>query len=413
MESSPVGPLIGSSVVGLVLAGGKGSRLRPITSGRAKAAVPFGGGFRLIDFVLSNFSNSGIRQIGVLTQFENAPLLAHLREHWQSPSSDRRRSVVTALPGTIHRGELWYRGTAHAIYRNIGFIESAGAEDVAVFGADHVYRMDLRPMLDWHRSHGAAATVAALPVPINQARRFGTIEIAPDWRIVGFHEKASNPPEIPGRPGWALASMGNYIFAAETLINALQSDAADVGSSNDFGHDVLPRLIKQHPVYAYDFRTNIVPGELVENNAYWRDVGTVESYYEANMEALPGAARFRLLNPEWPMRPPPSRMPTASNLGSNLLAPVDYRAPRSCVTGSVLGRDVSIGEGATVRDSILMQGCEIGPGANIQRAIIAEGVRLPGGCQIGSSGDGRLYYVSPKSVSAVGGTARTPVLAAA
>jgi len=404
-------------LLGLVLAGGRGKRLQPLTNGRAKAAVPFGGSYRLIDFVLSNFVNSGVHSLGVLTQFANAPLLRHLSQRWQLPGSGPGGALVTALPGKVHQGELWYRGTADAIYQNRRFIESASSNDVAAFGADHVYRMDVEQMLRWHKLTQAAATISALPVRVNEAGRFGTIEVDPDWRIVGFHEKVPNPPQIPGNPGWALASMGNYIFSADALLESLKADAADPYSENDFGHNVLPRMIKDRPVYAYDFRTNKPPGACTGQTGYWRDVGTIPAYYEANMESLPGASGVDLLNPQWPMGTGLQGIVNGAEFSAranrNSLLSKGCQVDRSSVAESVLGRNVNVGTGADVRQSILMDGCDIGSDAKIRRAIVEEGMHLPNGFEIGLEGDDRLFYVGPSGVIAIGEARRQVALAAA
>ena len=393
--------------LGLVLAGGRGSRLHPLTKGRTKAAVPFAGGYRLVDFVLSNFSNSGVRSIGVLTQFDNEPLLQHVNQNWCVPGAGRKGRLVTALPEQVHRGELWYQGTADAVYQNRDFIESSGASDTAVFGADHVYRMDVSQMLDFHRLNGAAATVSALPVPVDEAKRFGTIEVDSRWRVVGFHEKVAHPPEIPGRPGWALASMGNYIFHTATLLDELQADSARADSANDFGHDVLPAMISRHRVFAYDFRTNTVSGEPPAHGGYWRDVGTIPAYYEANMEALPSSPRIGLLNPHWPMNVCQSRLAPSDTRASgiaesNILHSSGCQFDHANVVDSVLGRNVKIGPGAEVSGSILMDGCEIGAGARVRRTIVDEGACVPPRCEVGVRGGASLYYVNRSGVSLVG-----------
>ena len=404
-STSPRGP---EDLLALVLAGGRGTRLHPLTQGRAKAAVPFGGSFRLIDFVLSNLFNSGVQAIGVVTQFENAPLLNHLHASWRAPSSRPNEALVTALPGEVHRGELWYRGTADAVHRNRSFISSQ-ARDVAVFGADHVYRMDVSQMLDWHRSRKAAATICALPVPVEEARRFGTIQVDDDWRIVDFREKAPNPPGIPGRPGWALASMGNYIFDAQALMAELQADAEDPESAHDFGHNILPSMVREYPIYAYDFQSNKVPGGPMTMSGYWRDVGTIAAYYEASMEALPDSPFSGFSNARWPMRIVPEQKSTQEAASNSLLAQ-GCRIGQASVVNSVIGGDVKIGAGADIRESIILDGCEIGPGVKIRRAIVDEGMRLPAGYELG--GD-RLHYLGESGITTIGKPLGAVQLAAA
>ncbi|HNW91836.1 MAG TPA: sugar phosphate nucleotidyltransferase, partial [bacterium] len=269
-------------MLSFVLAGGKGTRLGPLCDERAKPAVIFGGKYRIIDFVLNNLVNSGIYRIKVLTQFKSDSLNKHLSNGWQL--NRFLGQYIDAVPAQMRTGEDWYRGTADAIYQNLNLIYENDPEFVSVFGGDHIYKMDVRQMLDFHRQKGAVATVAAIPVPKKEASEFGIIQTDANDRIIAFVEKPKNPPEIPGRPGWCYASMGNYLFTTCPLIDTLKNDAADAASSHDFGKDVIPYLQRNFPVYAYNFATNRVPGANPEEHGYWRDVGTVDAYFEANMD---------------------------------------------------------------------------------------------------------------------------------
>src|SRR6204780_1339191 len=290
-------------VLAFVLAGGKGTRLYPLTKERAKPAVPFGGRYRIVDFVLSNLINSGIYSIYVLVQFRSQSLLQHLREGWEASSLLRNHFIIPVPAQMRSQGEDWYRGTADAIYQNINLIEQAEPHIVAIFGADHIYRMNIAHMIAAHQDAKAACTVAAIPVHRKHAHEFGVIEAASDQRILAFHEKNPHSPAIPGDPSQVFASMGNYLFATHTLLKALHEDAADEDSSHDFGRDILPKLVAdRHAIYAYDYRTNKIPGEPADAQPYWRHVGTIEAYWEANMDMRAVKPALNLYNRQWPLR---------------------------------------------------------------------------------------------------------------
>lgn len=405
-------------VLGLILAGGKGTRLFPLTKERTKPAVPFAGKYRIVDFVLSNFVNSGVYSIYVLTQFKSQSLLQHLRNAWQF-SELLPSQFVIPVPAQMRKGEQWYKGTSDAIHQNLHLVELSQPDIVAVFGADHVYYMDIRQMIAWHTRKGAVGTVAALPVPVAEARRFGTMEIDEDWRILRFLEKVSDPPQIPGRPGWCLASMGNYVFDPRVLAAELRRDADDPHSQHDFGKNMLPRMVRQMPIFAYDFLTNVVPGESRINHGYWRDVGTIESYYETNMDLRSIRPTLKLLNPEWPLRTAeypasPSRYCT-DDRGRHGEA-IDSVVAEGCVLygaavhRSIIGRNVYIDKGAHVEDSIVMTRCHIGAGARIRRAVIDKNARIPPGARIGfdEAADRANHHVSPTGIVVVEG-ARTGI----
>ncbi|MGE5486975.1 MAG: sugar phosphate nucleotidyltransferase, partial [bacterium] len=291
-------------VLAFVLAGGKGTRLYPLTKERAKPAVPFGGKYRICDFVLSNFINSGIYSIYVLIQFKSQSLLQHLRDGWQFAGPLRNQFIIPVPAQMRSADETWYEGTADAIYQNINLIEQADPHIIAVFGADHVYRMNIREMIEFHEQKRADVTVAAIPVDKRHAAEFGVIEAAPDGRILGFYEKRADAPTMPGDPSRVYASMGNYIFSTRLLLDELRRDAADESSSHDFGRDILPRLVGRSPIYAYDFQTNFIPGEPAGKPAYWRDVGTIDAYYEANMDVRSVDPALNLYNRQWPLITP-------------------------------------------------------------------------------------------------------------
>ena len=346
-------------ILAMVLAGGKGARLEPLTRERSKAAVPFGGKYRIIDFVLSNLINSGIYSIYVLTQFKAQSLLQHLRDGWQF-SDILKNQFVISVPAQMRKGEQWYQGTSDAIFQNIHLIELSSPDLVAVFSADHVYRMDVTQMTAYHEEKGAKGTVAALPIPVEQAERFGTIEIDGDWRIVRFHEKVKDPPQIPGRPGWVLASMGNYIFDTEVLVDELKRDADKPESAHDFGGNMLPEMVVEHPIYAYDFLGNVVPGEAPEKRGYWRDVGTIEAYYDANMDLRSSSPSVNLYNHRWPLR-----------TAEYPVGPTKFTSDAGGARGHAVG-------------SIISEGCVIN-GAEVRSSCGGLGRRPPSSCGPGRS----------------------------
>jgi glucose-1-phosphate adenylyltransferase len=378
-------------LLALIMAGGKGSRLYPLTRDRAKPAVPFGGRYRIIDFVLSNMHNSGIRAIYVLTQYKAQSLVEHVQRGWANKAG--HSDFVTIVPAQMRVGETWYRGTADSVHQNFHLVEDFRPDAVLVFGADHVYKMNVRQMVDFHREKDAIATVACLPVPVSAAQEFGIVETDSEGRIVGFQEKPEKDVvTIPGDPTRALASMGNYIFAPRPLAEALESDS-HAESHHDFGRNVLPALLQSGRVFAYDFSRNRIPGvtELGEH-AYWRDVGTVEAYYEANLDLKNVVPHFNLYNWEWPILSanypdPPSKMvfDDPHRRGTVLQSILSSGCVISggFVKDSVLGRNVWVEEGAEVRDSILFDNVYVGKGARIQRAIIDKNVRVADGDHIG------------------------------
>ncbi len=373
-------------VLGIVLAGGKGTRLFPLTRERAKPAVPFGGKYRIVDFVLSNFINSGINSIYVLTQFRSQSLLQHLSEGWQFGGLLKSHFIINVPAQMRSHNESWYQGTADAIFQNINLIEQSDPHLVAIFGADHIYRMNVASMIDFHRAKQAEVTVAAIPVPREQAREFGVIETSEDGRIMAFHEKKADAPTIPGDPTRVYASMGNYIFSTPTLLRLLADDAKQSGSHHDFGMDILPKLAGNAPIYAYNFEANRIPGEPEDSVPYWRDVGTIEAYYEANMDLNQVKPALNLYNREWPVRstgypdPPAKFVFDEDNRRGEAL---DSIVSGGCILSgglvrkSVLGRGVRVHTGALVEGCVIMDNCDIGRHAKVRRAILDKNVRIP------------------------------------
>jgi glucose-1-phosphate adenylyltransferase len=379
-------------VLGIVLAGGKGTRLFPLTKERAKPAVPFGGKYRIIDFVLSNFINSGIYSVYVLTQFRSQSLLQHLSEGWQFGGMLKTQFIIPVPAQMRSPGEMWYQGTADAIYQNINLVEQSDPQVVAIFGGDHIYRMNIRSMIEYHVHKGAEVTVAAIPVDKSEAAEFGVIEASEDGRIQAFHEKNPDAPTMPGDDKRVFASMGNYVFSTRTLINLLHEDAADPDSRHDFGHNILPRLAGKGAIYAYDFQTNRIPGEPPDAMPYWRDVGTIDAYYEANMDLRSVSPALNLYNRDWPVRtsgypdPPAKFIFDEENRRGQA---IDSVVSGGCllsggvVRNSVLGRGVRVHSGAVVEDCVILDNCDIGRRAKLRRAILDKNVRVPEDAQIG------------------------------
>jgi glucose-1-phosphate adenylyltransferase len=407
------------SVLGIVLAGGKGTRLYPLTKERAKPAVPFGGKYRIIDFVLSNFINSGIYSLYVLTQFRSQSLLQHLNEGWQFGNMLRHQFIIPVPAQMRSPGETWYQGTADAIYQNMNLLEQAKPDVVAIFGGDHVYRMNIASMIEYHETRKAAATVAAIPVEKELAREFGVIETDDDGRIIDFHEKKVDAPTIPGDPTRVYASMGNYVFSTDVLLRELANDAADEESSHDFGRDILPSLVKREAVVAYDFQTNKIPGERAEDGSYWRDVGTIDAYYEANMDLRAVKPALNLYNRQWPLRTsgfpdPPAKFTFDEE--NRRGAAIDSVCSGGCilsggvVKNSVLARGVKVHAGAMVEDSIILDNCDIGRRAHIKRAILDKNVRIQPDTRIGFDleADRKRYHVTESGIVVVEGN-RSPV----
>ena len=401
-------------ILGIVLAGGKGTRLYPLTKERAKPAVPFGGKYRIIDFVLSNLINSGIHSIYVLTQFKSQSLLQHLADGWQFGGLLKDHFIIPVPAQMRSPGETWYKGTADAIYQNANLIEQSDPALVAIFSADHIYRMNISSMIAFHEQKRAEVTVAAIPVERRFSADFGVLETARDGHIIGFHEKRADSPPLPGDPDRVYASMGNYIFSTRTLLRELHADAAREDSSHDFGRDMLPRLVNRVDMFAYDFQTNQIPGERVNATAYWRDVGTLDAYYEAHMDLRAVSPELNLYNREWPLRTasyadPPAKF-TFDDEGRRGQA-IDSVVSGGCilaggmVRNSVLGRHVRVHTGAVVEDSVILDNCDIGRRARIRRAILDKNVRIAEGDTVGYdlAEDKRRHHVTESGIVVVEG----------
>ena len=401
--------------LGIVLAGGKGTRLHPLTRERAKPAVPFGGKYRIIDFVLSNFINSGINSIYVLTQFRSQSLLQHMSEVWQFSGLLKSHFIIPVPAQMRSEDETWYQGTADAISQNINLVQQSNPHVVAIFGADHIYRMNIASMIEFHMSKHAEVTVAANPVPQKQAAQFGVIEANEDGRIMAFHEKNANAPTIPGDPSQVYASMGNYIFSKRTLVDLLEADAKDPASHHDFGKDILPKLAGNAPIYAYNFQTNRIPGEPEDSIPYWRDVGNIDAYYEANMDLRSVKPELNLYNRQWPLRSasypdPPAKFTfdEAHRRGEAIDSIVSAGCILSggVVRNSILSRGVRVHTSALVEGCVIMDNCDIGRHTKVRRAILDKNVRVPEGAQIGYDLDAdraRGGHVTDSGIVVIGG----------
>lgn len=396
----------------LILAGGKGTRLEPLTRDRAKPAVPFGGSYRIIDFTLSNCLNSGLRRILVLTQYKAASLDRHVNQAWRFLCRELDE-YVDVLPPQQRLDEQWYQGTADAVYQNIYTIEKTGAENVLILSGDHIYKMDYSLLMENHRKTGAAVTIGCLPVSIEEGRQFGVMSIDSDQRVVDFQEKPANPQALPGSPDTCLASMGIYVFKADVLYEELCKDATIRDSSHDFGKDLLPRLIKEYRVQAYPFQDKNT-GE----KSYWRDVGTLDAYYAANMDLVSVDPQLNLYDQSWPIRSYQPLLPPPKFV----FAQEDFENPRvgyaldslvcsgSILSGgkairSIIGANVKINSWSTVEDSILFDNVTVGRRTRIRRAIIDKGVEIPAGITIGYDEEqdrARGFTVTESGIVAIG-----------
>ncbi|MER5304708.1 glucose-1-phosphate adenylyltransferase [Streptomyces lasiicapitis] len=396
----------GPSVLGIVLAGGEGKRLMPLTADRAKPAVTFGGTYRLVDFVLSNLVNGDILRICVLTQYKSHSLDRHVSTTWRM--SSLLGNYVTPVPAQQRLGPRWYLGSADAILQSLNLVHDEQPDYIAVFGADHVYRMDPRHMLAQHIESGAGVTVAGIRVPRADASQFGIITPAGDGtRVESFLEKPSSPPGLPGSPNQVFASMGNYVFTTKALVDALQRDADDPDSVHDMGGSILPSLTERGVAQVYDFADNHVPGETTRDHGYWRDVGTLDAYYEAHMDLISDNPVFNLDNRRWPIYTHAGQLPPAKFCAGGI-ASESVVSPgcviRGQVTRSVLSPGVSIGEGAVVQGSVLHDNVRVGRGAVVRGAVLDKNVDVPPGATIGVNPerDEELYTVSKGGVIALG-----------
>jgi glucose-1-phosphate adenylyltransferase len=377
----------------MILAGGEGKRLHPLTLERAKPAVPFGGRYRIIDIVLSNFVNSGLAKIKVLTQYKSASLEEHIARVWRlSPILD---NYIEAIPAQQRTGKSWYRGSADAVYQCQHVITDDKPELVVIFGGDHVYKMDVRQMLAYHTAKKAEATVAVIPVPKKEATDFGVIEVDDTGRILAFHEKVKDPPAMPGNPNMCLASMGNYAFKTDALLREIEADAPLEASQHDFGRDILPRMVSAgRPIFAYDFATNLVPGEENTGIGYWRDIGTIEAYWRAQMDLIEIHPQFNLYNTRWPIRTgathdPPAKFVFRDEAQARVGIATDSLVSHGCIISggrihrSVLSVGCRINSFSEVEESVLFERVRIGRHARLRKCIVDKDVEIPAGAEIG------------------------------
>lgn len=382
----------------------------PLTADRAKPAVPFGGKYRLIDFAISNLVNGGFRHIVVLTQYKSHSLDVHISLTWQL--STILGNYVTTVPAQMRHGPRWYLGSADALFQNMNLIDDERPEHVIVFGADHIYRLDPRQMLNAHVESGAGITVAAIRLPAEESDQFGAIERAAESsRILGFHEKDPNAPTIPGAPHQILASMGNYIFEVEAFREIMESDSNDETSKHDIGRDIIPKLVASGDAHVYDYTDNIVPGDTGSDNHYWRDVGTLDSYFDAHMDLVAPLPAFSLYNHQWPiftrgLTEPPAKIangPDGPSEISNCILSNGVIVSGGRCREVVLSPDVIVEDGAEISESVLMGNVKIGKGARIHRCIIDKNVVVPPGHEIGfdATVDAQKFSISPGGIVTV------------
>ena len=397
----------------MILAGGEGKRLYPLTKDRAKPAVPFGGRYRIIDFVLNNFINSGFFKIKVLTQYKSDSLNKHITRGWAlSPFLNQ---YVDLAPAQMRTGSDWYRGTADAIYQNVFHITDEDPDYVCIFGGDHIYKMDVSQMLDYHKDKNADLTISAIPIPIEEAHEFGIIEVDEDWKLINFVEKPQNTPKsIPGNPNMCLASMGNYIFNKDSLLCALNQDEEIKDSSHDFGKNVIPMMLNQgKQIYVYNFNNNSFTGMTDRERGYWMDVGSIDAYWQANMDWLDYAPELNLYSQDWPLRTFNYNYPPAKFIweeGERVGMATNSMVSEGCIVSGaglsrcVLSPKVKVNSFSQISESILMENVEIGRHSRIKKAIIDKNVVVPPHTRIGFNREEdikRGFHVSPNGVTVV------------
>ena len=392
-------------IIAFVMAGGQGSRLQPLTTARSKPSVPFGARYRIVDFVLSNLVNSSINTIYLLVQYKSQSLIEHVRKSW-TISPLLQQQFVTVVPPQMRVSENWFQGTADAVHQNINLIEEQAPDLVAVFGADHIYRMDIQQMVDFHKANQADVSIAALPVPLRDARGFGVIATGPDGRIQAFQEKPANPAAMPGDPHHAFASMGNYIFKTDVLIEALEE--ARRNGETDFGGHVLPRLLRTHRLFAYDFATNVIPGiKPYEQRVYWRDVGNIDAYFDAHKDVLGAEPVFDMFNPQWPVYSSGYQGPVARVLGgelrNSLLAAATIVHEGARLTNTIVRREAVIEEDVELEDCVIMDYVRVCRGARLRRVIVDRHNIIAAGDRIGfdPEADRQRYTVSEGGVTVI------------
>ncbi|MFC8847542.1 MULTISPECIES: glucose-1-phosphate adenylyltransferase [unclassified Micromonospora] len=399
-------------VLAIVLAGGEGKRLMPLTADRAKPAVPFGGMYRMVDFVLSNLANAGFIKIVVLTQYKSHSLDRHITMTWRM--STLLGNYVTPVPAQQRRGPWWFAGSADAIYQSFNLIHDEQPDYVIVFGADHIYRMDPRQMVDDHIASGAGVTVAGIRQPLSMADQFGVIEVGPDGRrIRAFREKPTDAAGLPDAPDQIYASMGNYVFTTKALLEAVEQDAEDKTSKHDMGGSIIPMLVERGEANVYDFRDNEVPGSTDRDRGYWRDVGTLDSFYDAHMDLINVHPVFNLYNFDWPIyteQPPYPPAKFVHQWGERVGRAVGSMvSPGAVISGSlvensIISPKVKVHSWAHVDGSVLMEGVDIGRHAVVRRAILDKHVIVPEGAEIGVDleKDRQRYTVSDNGIVVIG-----------
>jgi glucose-1-phosphate adenylyltransferase len=394
-------------IIAFVMAGGQGSRLQPLTAMRSKPSVPFGARYRIVDFVLSNLVNSQIRTIYLLVQYKSQSLIEHVRKAW-TISPLLQDQFVTVVPPQMMIGEHWFQGTSDAVHQNMNLIEDHAPDLVAVFGADHIYRMDIRQMVAFHREREADVTIAALPVPLQDARGFGVIAADGQGRIHAFEEKPANPTPMPDDPAHAFASMGNYIFSTPVLLEALH-EARKYGET-DFGSHVLPRLLRTHRLFAYDFATNEIPGiKPYEQRVYWRDVGSIDAYFDAQKDVLGGEPVFDMFNPQWPIFSSNYQGPVARVLGgslhNSLLGAATVIHDNVRIRNSIIRREAVIEDDVELEDCIVMDYSRVCRGAQLRRVIVDRHNIIEAGDRIGfdEEADRQRFHVSSGGVTVIRG----------
>ncbi|MHA3701674.1 glucose-1-phosphate adenylyltransferase [Jatrophihabitans sp. YIM 134969] len=393
-------------ILGIVLAGGEGKRLWPLTADRAKPAVPFGGSYRLVDFVLSNFVNAGYLRICVLTQYKSHSLDRHITQTWRMSSV--LGNYITPVPAQQRLGPRWYTGSADAILQSMNLIYDENPDIVVVFGADHVYRMDPRQMVQQHIDSGADVTVAGIRVPRREANAFGVIDADSDRRVKAFLEKPAQPPGLPDNPDETFASMGNYVFTTKALIDILRTDAEDENSIHDMGGSIMPAMVDRGNAFVYDFADNDVPGSEARDRGYWRDVGTLDAYYDSHMDLVAVHPIFNLYNSHWPIFTNHPQLPPAKfvegGLAQESIVGAGSIVSGSTVRHSVLAPNVRIQNGAYVEGSVLMDNVSVGAGAVVRRAILDKNVVVPPGAHIGVDleNDRLRYHVTDSGVVVLG-----------
>jgi len=399
-----------AKLLAMILAGGEGRRLDPLTRERAKPAVPFGGRYRIIDFVLSNLANSGILKMKVLVQYKSESLNTHVQRGWRLTAS--LNQYVEIVPAQMRVGPKWFQGSADAIYQNLNIITDEEPEHTFVFGADNIYRMDVRQMLECHLEKNAELTVAAIPIPVEEASEFGIIEVDPNGRMVGFVEKPKEGARtIPGDPRHCLASMGNYLFKTDALVQEIVRDAGDASSAHDFGKSIVASMYERKRVYVYDFAKNVVPGQTERERGYWRDVGSVDAYFQANMDLVEVDPVFSLYNDQWPIftiryNYPPAKFVFRNEKEGRVGQATDSLVSEGCIISggqvhhSILSPMVRVNSYAQVEDSIIFENVNIGRHCKIRRAIIDKHVEIPASATIGYDleRDRRQFHVSDSGI---------------